>query len=242
MKWASVHPPGIRGTVGPCGQQGAQDQAVPERPQPSGGGALEWTPAGLGTEGIWGGSAPMCWALSISMSPQTWLWLVLGGRSGPGSVPEAPAPPDPGPQATPSPSCPHGATGTRGVGGPDLGRPETASHSMPGPGGRVRWGQWGVVSTKGATALSPVPLAGLGGCTGVPSRTGGKQPCPLVGPGLGPGVEVSAGPPRVVHEPLSPHGHCPPQIFFTRQACDLVRFYQMIRSSVGEMRAVLTWL
>lgn len=72
------------------------------------------------------------------------------------------------------------------------------------PGGRVRWGQWGVVSTKRATALSPVPLTGLGGCTGVPSRTGGKQPCSLAGPGLGPGVEVSAGPPSLSVSPFLP--------------------------------------
>lgn len=82
---------------------------------------------------------------------------VLGGCSGPGSVPGAPAPPDPGPQATPSPSRPHGATGTWGVGGPDLGRPETASRSVPGPQEGVLCGDSGGWSAP--RGPRPIPLS-----------------------------------------------------------------------------------
>lgn len=41
------------------------------------------------------------------------------------------------------------------------------------------WGQWGVVSTKGATAHSPVPLIGLGGARGSPAEQEGNSPAHL---------------------------------------------------------------
>lgn len=91
------------------------------------------------------------------------------------------------------------------------------------------WGQWGVVSTKGATAYFPVPLIGLRSAWGSPADRR-ERALPTCGTWFGPGVEVSAGTLCVVCEPLSPRGHRPPRIFFTRQACDPVRFYQMIRS------------
>ncbi|KAJ1067369.1 hypothetical protein K5549_010487 [Capra hircus] len=106
---------------------------MPERPQPSGGHALERTPAGDGGRRDLGRQcSPVLGPQHHHASPNLAV-AVLGGRSGPGSVPGAPAPSDPGPQATPSPSRPHWATGTRGVGGPDLGHPETASQAVPGP-------------------------------------------------------------------------------------------------------------
>lgn len=153
---------------------------MPERPQPSRGHALERTPAGDGGRRDLGRQcSPVLGPQHHHASPNLAV-AVLGGHSGPGSVPGAPAPSDPGPQATPSPSRPHWATGTRGVGGPDLGHPETASQAVPRPQEGVSGGDsGGVVSTKRATALSPVPLTGLGGCTGVPSRTQGNSPAHL---------------------------------------------------------------
>lgn len=37
---------------------------------------------------------------------------------------------------------------------------------------------------QGGHGQFPCPFDRAAGCTGVPSRTGGKQPCPLAGPGL----------------------------------------------------------
>ena len=41
------------------------------------------------------------------------------------------------------------------------------------------WGQWGVVSTKGATAYFPVPLIGLRSAWGSPAEQEGKSPAHL---------------------------------------------------------------
>lgn len=101
-----------------------------------------------------------------------------------------------------SPPLGHGNSGRWGT------RPWPSRDSIPGgakaPGGRVRWGQWGGGQHQEGHGPFPCPFDRPGGVHRGPQQNTGKQPCSLAGPGLGPGVEVSAGPPSLSVSPFLP--------------------------------------
>lgn len=141
-------------------------------------------PGGAGAEGSRGSSAAMCWALSITTSPQTWLWPCWGAAQALGLSlalllprtlvlrPHLPR------------VIPMGPRELRGLADLTLAIPRQRPARCQGPRRACYVGTVGGGQHQGGHGLFPCPFDRASECTGVPSRTGGKQPCPLAGPGL----------------------------------------------------------